>query len=222
MNYLHRSIVFGILLTISCGAWAGEIVDRIVANVNGHAILLSDWQEELTLEAFLDARSPASSTVAERKAALDRLIDQELLREQLRPSDPAPADAVTARIAEVRKLYPEAASEEGWKATISRYGLTESRVKQRLGEEIQLMRLVEAHLRPSIQIDARAVESYYQDQLLPELRKNGSREVLLPEVSARIKDLLAEQKMNELITSWLASLRSESRISTSDEGEQNP
>lgn len=222
MNCLHRSIVFGILLTISCGAWAGEIVHRIVANVNGHAILLSDWQEELNLGAFLNARSAVSFTAAERKAALDRLIDRELLREQLRPSDPASADAVAARIAEVRKLYPEAASEEDWKATISHYGLTESRVEQHLGEEIQLMRLVEAHLRPLIQIDARAVESYYQEQLLPELRKSGSKEVPLPEVSARIKDLLAEQKMNDLITGWLASLRSESRISTSDEGEQNP
>ena len=222
MSLIDRILVLGFLLTVALGAWAGEIVDRIVANVNGHAIFLSDWEEELNLESFLNARSPSSFSGAERKSALDRLIDQELLREQVHPSEPAPADAVTARISEVRKLYPQAATDEGWRAVISRYGLTESAVEKHLGEEIQLMRLVEAHFRPSIQIDARAVESYYQEQLLPELRKNGSREVPLREVSSRIKDLLAEQKMNELITGWLASLRSESRISTADEGEQTP
>ena len=100
-------------------------------------------------------------------------------------------------------------------------GLTQTDLEKRLGEDIQLMRLVEEHLRPSIHIDAHSVETYYQDQLLPQLRKRGSREAPLPEVSARIKNLLAEQKLNELITSWLESLRSESRISTASEGERN-
>jgi hypothetical protein len=76
------------------------------------------------------------------------------------------------------------------------------------------MRLVEARLRPSIQIDQKAVESYYQEQLLPELKKAGSREVALPEVFGRIRDLLAEQRLNQLLHGWLASLRSASRIQT--------
>jgi hypothetical protein len=87
-------------------------------------------------------------------------------------------------------------------------------LEKRLGQSIQLMRLVEARLRPSIQIDQKAVESYYQEQLLPELKKAGSREVGLPEVFGRIRDLLAEQKLNQLLHGWLASLRSASRIQT--------
>jgi peptidyl-prolyl cis-trans isomerase SurA len=193
---------------------AGQIVDRMVANVNGHVLLQSDWEEELAFEAFLDARSPDSFSLEERKAALDRLIDQELLREEVRPSEETSAEQIAARITEVRKLHPEAATEDGWHSALQHYGLTQPVLEKRLGQSIQLMRLVEARLRPSIQIDQKAVESYYQDELLPELKKAGSREVALPEVFGHIRDLLAEQRLNQLLHGWLTSLRSTSRIQT--------
>jgi len=77
-----------------------------------------------------------------------------------------------------------------------------------MSNEIQLMKLVEDRLRPSIQIDQQAVETYYHDELVPEMNKAGGPAKPLTEVSARIKDLLAEKKMNELLSGWLASLRS--------------
>ena len=200
--------------TATLAAPAGQIVDRMVANVNGHVLLQSDWEEELSFEAFLDARSPDSFSPEERKAALDRLIDQELLREEVRPSEETPADQIAARVSEVRKLHPEAVTNEGWRSALQHCGLTQPELEKRLGEGIQLMRLVEARLRPSIQIDQKAVESYYQDELIPGLKKSGSREVALPEVFGHIRDLLAEQRLNQLLHGWLASLRSTSRIQT--------
>jgi peptidyl-prolyl cis-trans isomerase SurA len=211
---IHRGLAFllGTVLAVPC--FGGEIVDRVIANVNGHILLQSDWEQELALEALLNARSADSFTSAERKAALDRLIDRELLREQVRPSEAAPAPLVAARVTEVRKLLPDAATDEGWRTVLQRHGLTQSALEKRLGEEIQLMRLVEARLRPSIQIDQHAVETYYHDELLPQLKRTGGREVALPEVFGRIKDLLAEQRLNQLLSGWLASLRSASQIQT--------
>ena len=103
-------------------------------------------------------------------------------------------------------------------------GLTQAELEKRLGESIQLMRLVEARLRPSIQIDQKAVESYYHEQLIPELKKAGNKEVALPEVFGHIRDLLAEQRLNQLLHGWLATLRSSSRIQTppSGGGDQTP
>jgi peptidyl-prolyl cis-trans isomerase SurA len=214
---------FAMGMALSTSAWAGQVVDRVVANINGHVVLQSDWEEEVAFEAFSDGRDPDSFTSAERKAALDRLIDQELLREQVRPSSPAPADQVAARVAAVRKAQPDCPTEESWHAKLKRYGLTEHELEKRLGDEIQLMKLVEDRLRPSVQIDQRAVESYYSEQLLPELKKAGSNAKPLTEVFGRIKDLLAEKKMNELLTGWLANLRSGSHIATpeSSAGESN-
>ena len=136
--------------------------------------LQSDWEQEVAFEALSNGRAPDSFTAAERNAALDRLIDQELLREQVRPSQPAAADEVAARIAEVRKLQPDCATDDAWRAKLQRYGLTQSWLEKRLGDQIQLMKLVEDRLRPSIQIDRQAVETYYHDQLLPEMKRAGN------------------------------------------------
>jgi len=205
-------------LALAAPALAGQIVDRMVANVNGHIVLQSDWEQELAFEAFVNGRSPDSFTPDERKAALDRLIDQELLREQVRPSEQPPAADIAARVSEVRKLHPEAATDNGWLGALQHCGLTQTDLEMRLGQSIELMRLVEARLRPSIQIDQKAVESYYHEQLLPELQKAGSREVALPEVFGHIKDLLAEQRLNQLLHGWLATLRSASHIQTPQPG----
>jgi hypothetical protein len=209
---------------LSRPAMAGDVVDRVVTNINGHVVLQSDWEQEIALEALTNGRDPDSFTTVERKAALDRLIDQELLREQVRPSVPPPADQVAARVAEVRKLQPDCPTDETWHAKLQRYGLTQSALEKHLGEQIQLMKSVEDRLRPSIQIDQHAVESYYHDQLLPEMRKAGSHTAPLTEVFGHIKDLLAEKKMNELLTGWLANLRTASHIPTpeSSAGERNP
>jgi len=206
------SVVLTMVLAISCVA--GPIVDRVVTSVNGHVVLQSDWEEEVAFESFLEGRDPASLTTAERNAALDRLIDQELLREQVKPSQPAPSEQVATRVAEVRKLYPAGGTDQGWHAVLQRYGLTQSELEKRLSDEIQLMKLVEDRLRPSIQIDQRAIESYYHDQLLPEMKQAGNRAAPLTEIFGKIKTLLAEKKMNELLTGWLANLRSASHIPT--------
>jgi len=208
--WAHCALIMALALSLH----AGQIVDRVVSNVNGHVVLQSDWEQEVAFEAIANGRDPDSFTSDERKAALDRLIDQELLREQVRPSQPANSEQVAASLAEVRKLHPDCATDESWRAKLQRYGLTQASLEKHLSEQIQIMKLVEDRLRPSIQIDQHAVETYYNDQLLPALKKAGSRATPLPEVFSRIKDLLAEQKMNELLSDWLASLRSGSHIST--------
>jgi len=208
----HGVWAAALAMVLAASSAAGPIVDRVVANVNGHVVLQSDWEEEVAFEALANGRAPDSFTAEERTAALDRLIDQELLREQVRPSQPASAEQVAGRVAEIRKLQPDSSTDEGWRATLKRYGLTQSTLEKRLSDEIQLMMLVEERLRPSIQIDQKAVETYYHDQLLPELKRGGDKAKPLTEVYGRIRTLLAEQKMNELLTGWLASLRSGSHI----------
>jgi hypothetical protein len=208
---------------LSLPSFAGQIVDRVVTNVNGHVVLQSDWEQEVAFEALAAGRDPASFTTEERKAALDRLIDQELLREQVRPWQSIPVDQIATRKAEVRKANPDTASEAGWLAKLQRYGLTEHDLEKRLSDEVQLMKSVEDRLRPSIQIDQAAVENYYHNQLIPEMQKAGARTAPLNEVFGQIKNLLAEKKMNELLTGWLANLRTASHINPpeSSAGDQN-
>jgi len=205
-----------VLLVISLPALAGDVLDRIVATVNNHIILQSEWQDAVRYEAFVAGRALDQLRAADRKAALDRLIDQELLREQMRSSGfpHAGSEEVEKRIQEIRKQYAGAESEAGWQAALGRYGLTENELRKRVALQVDLMGLVDSRLRPNVIIDSKSIESYYNQELLPQLRQSGAAQVLLAEVTPKIKELLTQQKMNQMLVAWLQDLRSGSRIRT--------
>lgn len=212
------TLLAAILLSSSLGASraaAGEVIDRIVATVNGRIILQSDCNDALRYEALLTARAVSDFNSEERRAVLDQLIDQELLGEQMNsaPFKHATRDEALAQVAQARQLYPEAASEDGWKAVLARFGLSEKALLSHLEQQIDLMRLVDAHLRPTVEIDSKSIEAYYRDQFIPQLKQSGAGDVPLAEVSAKIRELLTQEKVSELMVSWLHSLRSESKVS---------
>jgi DNA polymerase III gamma/tau subunit len=198
-------------------AHAGDVIDRVVATVNGHIILQSDWEDAVRYEAFMGGRSLDRISAEEKKAALDRLIDQELLHQQMRASDPqdsADEEEIAKRIQEIRKQYDGAETDQGWQAVLARYQLTQNELKHRIGLQVDVMRLVALRLRPTVNIDAKTVESYYNQELLPQLRQSGAKEIPLAEVAPKIKELLTEKKVNQLLVAWLQNLRAESQIHT--------
>jgi peptidyl-prolyl cis-trans isomerase SurA len=193
---------------------SAEVIDRIVATVNGRVILQSDWDEALCYQALVTNRSLDQFTDDDRRAVLDRLIDQELLREQMKSADFRHAtDAeVQTRIAEARKQYPQATSDESWKNLLASYHITVKDFYSRVQQQIDVMRLVDARLRPAVQIDSKSIEAYYRDQFVPKLKQSGAADVPLAEVSGKIRELLTEQKVSEMLVSWLQTLRSEGDV----------
>jgi peptidyl-prolyl cis-trans isomerase SurA len=202
------------VLSVAPASSAAEVIDRIVATVNGRVILQSDLDEALCYEAFMSNRPVTDFNDDDRRAVLDRLIDQELLREQMKSVDFRHAtDAeVNARIADARKQYPQAASDDAWQSLLARYRVTEKGLFTRVQQQIDVMRLVDARLRPAVQIDSKSIEAYYRDQFVPKLKQAGASELPLAEVSAKIRELLTDQKVNEMLVSWLQTLRSEGQV----------
>jgi peptidyl-prolyl cis-trans isomerase SurA len=195
---------------------AAEVLDRIVATVNGRIILQSDWDEAIRYAALVDRRPLQQVSSAERKAALDRLIDQELLQEQMRSTEVKRADEqeVAERVQEIRKQSGDAQDEQAWRSLLAHYGLTEDELRQEVALQLDLTRLVDVRLRPGVDIDVQSIESYYNQELLPQLRQSGGREVPLAEASPQIRELLTQQKVNQLLVAWLQNLRSGSQIQT--------
>jgi peptidyl-prolyl cis-trans isomerase SurA len=193
---------------------SAEVIDRIIATVNGHIILQSDWDEALCYEALLTNRNLDQFTDDDRRAVLDRLIDQELLREQMKSADfPHATNAeVATRVADARKQYPQAASNETWQALLAQYHLAEKDLFAHIQQQIDVMRLVDARLRPAVEIDSKSIEAYYRDQFVPKLKQSGASEVPLADVSAKIRELLTQEKVSELLVSWLQTLRSEGQV----------
>jgi peptidyl-prolyl cis-trans isomerase SurA len=216
----NRTMAVAALILLLAALWlapeqgSAQVIDRIIATVNGRVILQSDWDEALCYEALLTNRALAQFTDDDRRAVLDRLIDQELLREQMKSADfPHATDAeVAARVADARKQYPQATSTEAWQALLAQFHLAEKDLFAHVRQQIDVMRLVDARLRPAVEIDSKSIEAYYRDQFVPKLKQSGASEVPLAEVSAKIRELLTEEKVSELLVSWLQTLRSEGQV----------
>jgi hypothetical protein len=214
----RRWLQLGLVLALAASMLrAGDIIERVVATVNNRPILQSDWDEEVRYEAFVNRRPLSSLSAADRKAGLDRLIDQELLRQQIKEDEAegvlkASPPNIEKRLQEIRQQYPGAEKLAVWRADLQRYGLREEDLARHVALQARLERLIDVRLRPTIHISHSSIESYYQQQLLPELRKAGVKDVPLVEVSPKIEELLTQRRMNELLSSWLHDLRSQSDI----------
>jgi peptidyl-prolyl cis-trans isomerase SurA len=222
MQFGARNTWF-VLLLLPClplTARAGEVIDRIVATVNGHVILQSELDEALSYEAVLSGRSVTQFTDDERRLVVDRLIDQELLREQMNAGDfrHATQSEVAGRVSDARKQYPEAATDEGWQALLTKFRLNEKNLLAHVEQQINMLRLVNSRLRPTVQIDSKTIEAYYREKFVPQLRQAGANDVPLSEVTTKIRELLTEQKVTELLASWLQTLRSESEVHIPESG----
>jgi hypothetical protein len=215
-NKTVAALVLALLMSafMPSAAWSGQVIDRIVATVNGHIILQSDWDEALGYEALLNGRALNQFTDDDRRAVLDRLIDQELLGEQMKSAafERATESEAAVRVAEARKHYPEAATDEGWTTELSKFGLAEKDLVAHVQQQIDLMRLVDAHLRPAVQIDSKTIEAYYREKFVPQLQPSIAADTPPADVAAKIRELLTEEKVSELMVSWLQSLRSESKV----------
>lgn len=213
MRTLSHLACILLLGALAAPAHAADVIDRVVATVNGHVILQSDWDDAVRFEAFVDGRPLNQITDQDRSRALDRLIDQELLREQAQGADaPAPhPEEVQQRIQDIQQQH-SATEPSAWQSELHRYALNQPQLEAYIAHDLAVLHQVEARLRPAVQISAQNIESYYRDTFLPKLRKTGAQEIPLTQVASKIREILTQQKVNELFTSWLQSLRAESKI----------
>jgi len=191
-----------------------EVIDRIVATVNHHAILQSEWDEAVEFECLMNGRPLQEAKSDDRIQTLERLIDQELIAEQMSASSfvPATAEDIAGRVRELRQTVPAWKTDDGWRAALASYGLTEEDVEERTAVQINLSRYLDLRFRPEVHIERRAMEDYYRQQLLPQMRASGWPDTPFDQVASKIEQLLIEQRMSELQDEWLRSLRLQEEI----------
>ena len=169
----HFAFIFGaVLLVVSASfSYAAEIIDGVVATVNRTPLLRSEWDEAVRVEAFMQQKRLADASESQRVAALQRLIDRQLLNAQmadsrgLRPSD----EAARADLAKLRQKFPGATDDARWKSLLASYGLTEAVIVAHLKDEVQVMNYIDVQLRPSVHIQDSEVQAYYHTRLVPDV-----------------------------------------------------
>lgn len=226
MKHIQHIAIFALLL-VPATVFAGETIDGVIATVSRKPILQSEWDDAARFEAFMQQKPLSAVTDKERVKALQRLIDRRLLEVQmtgdgyLAPSH----DELRSNLAKLRAQIPTAKDEAGWRAVLAAYGLTERDIEDHLRSELRVMNFIDVRLRPTAHVEPEAVEAYYRAQLLPDMEKAGVKIVSLQELEPRIRELLMQQRMDQLLDAWLHNLRQQTPVHSTvplpawDEGE---
>ena len=203
-----------VIVLLLAGIAQAQVVDRMVAVVNKHVILESELDQATWVE-FLEQGKPIERlTYADRNAVLERLIDRSLLDQQIvNPAmlDPTPEE-LKRKIEELRQSIPSASRDQQWKDILAGYGLIQQDVEEQLTSQFRILRFIDLRFRGLVRVDKEAVAAYYQDRFLPEVRKRNASEPKLEEVSGKIEQILAEQRIDDLLNNWLKTLRAQAHI----------
>lgn len=203
-----------------------EIIDRLMAVVNRQIITLGDVEQELRLQeldpftADLPGVSSSQQLKVTQELVVQHLIEQTLIREQIQQFPGLEIDdaQVESQRAAIEKRIGGAEKLVEMKIDIQA-------LRTRLRWQLQVMRFIDYRFRQFVVVDTKEIESYYQNQFLPELQKrnalparntlparNASPAPELAEVGERIRKILTEEKLNAQVDEWLASLRKDAAI----------
>jgi hypothetical protein len=77
------------------------------------------------------------------------------------------------------------------------------------------LELVDLRFRPNVQVSDRRVEQYYLHTYVPKLQMQGTPADKIPplkDVQERIRQIIIEERMNDVMQAWLSSVRSQAKI----------
>lgn len=143
MKQRNRIPLLGLL---GAALLSAGVVDRAAVVIGKTVFTESEVEQEARLTE-LQAGEPLDLSAAARKAAADRLVDQELLRQEMSATGfQSPAVSADALLRDYRqKHYPAAAQ---FQAALARYGVSEDALKQRLVWEVTLLRFTDQRFKP--------------------------------------------------------------------------
>ncbi|HLZ52634.1 MAG TPA: hypothetical protein VKP61_17925 [Candidatus Acidoferrum sp.] len=184
---------------------AQEVVDRIVARVENDIILQSDIRELKEYQRMVDGKSESDSAI------LDRLIDQWIVRSEAELSQfPAPKEPeIDQGVSRVVKSF---ASPEEYEARKKQSGLSDAEVRKIVAAQLYLSDYLDSRFRPSAQIDEKAIEKFYENEVLPRAKAHGQAPPTLDASRDIIQEALVESDINEQADRWLKESRARLHI----------
>lgn len=201
-------------VVVGLAACPAQVVDRMVAVVNRHVILQSELEEAEHVDLLMQGKPLNEISGQEKEAELDRLIDQALLQQQILNTtvvEPK-AEEISAQLRDLRSRLPGATTDEKWQAMLATYEVTERDVEIHMARQLRILKFIDLRFRTLARADRASISNYYYQTLLPQLRQQGAPEPPLSQVNDRIEEILTQQRINDLLNSWLQALRSQAQI----------
>ncbi len=204
---MPRSAVFLVLLLIPCNIHraAADVLDRVLALVDGHLITLSDVRTavELRLVAFdTSAGDPTD-------AVLSQLIDRRLVLEEVdRYAPPEPdAAAVASRVAVIER---QSGSPNGLAARLASLGVDAEWLHQWMRDDLRIQSYIEQRFAGSMEATDEEIENYFREHANEFMR--GEQPMPASEAQPLVRARVAAARRRALTDEWLNGLRKRAEI----------
>jgi hypothetical protein len=201
MTQLCSYVLAGALLALgpAC-ARSQEVLDQIAARVEGDIILLSQVRTLSRYQMLVDGKSESDAAI------LDRLIDQWIVRNEADTARfPHPTDAAIAH--GVEHLQASFASPEEYQARKRQSGLSDKEIQRMVAEQLYLSDYLDSRFRTASQVDAKQVEDFYQQAVVPRAKAHNQAPPPLDASREYIQEALVQRGINEQAAVWLKESR---------------
>jgi len=181
---------------------AQQLLDRVVARVNGTAITLTDVRAALGL-GMIEVRGDDRP----EQAASAQLIDRELLLEEVArfpPPEPPPA-AIEMEVATL-KGYAGGRLPGLMQST----GLDDRRIRELARDTRRIQAYLDQRFGTAVLVTDEEVQQYYRAHR-DEFTRNG-RLLAFEDVEAQARERASAERRRANITQWIADLHSRSEI----------
>jgi hypothetical protein len=198
------------LAAVGAVSTAAETLDRVVASIGNFAITASDVEQEYRFERFLDAQWPPPPSTADTLAhAREHLTYQVLLTREENPGLADKAESEKSAAVRLAALHQAYAHPKDFQKALKDLGMTETEALARIAQQELMLRLIDERLRPAASPSDDAVMEYYRSTFVPEFQKKNSGAAAPPlsGVEDRIREILIQKRINELLDQWIEELR---------------
>jgi hypothetical protein len=176
------------------------LIDEIAARIESDIILLSQVRTLSRYQMLVDGKVESDAVI------LDRLIDQWIVRNEADTARfPHPSDLEIAH--GVEHLQASFASPEEYQARKIQSGLNDKEIERMLAEQLYLSNYLDSRFRPGVQVNAKQVEDFYQQAVIPRAKARNQAPPTLDASREYIQEALVQQGINEQADVWLKESR---------------
>jgi hypothetical protein len=210
-------MMFRLFVLLSLGTLlnGAVVVDRVAIIVGNRVVKVSDLERDLRVSQFLNRQPMDLSPAAKRKVA-DRLITQELIRQEvLNGGYSRPTEKDVEAFVQKLKHDRFSNSDSQFRSALAQYGLTDDELRKYLLWQLTVLRFIDERFRPGVLVTDEDVRAYYeanQAALQKANPKNSSLEALEP----TIRETITGDRVNETFEEWIANTRRRIRIEYRD------
>jgi hypothetical protein len=196
---------FAIAIMFGSVARAQQVVDRIIARIEGDVLLQSDLRELGEFQQLQGSKVEPEST------RMDELIDQWVIAHEGQAaqfSQPSDAD-VSASLEELKKNL---GGDEVFQKRLKETGLSVASVRRILARVLFYSRYLDYKFRSAAQIDSAAEEKYYNTEFAEQMKARGEKPPPLETVRPQIHELLVQEDISKRAAEWLTESRSRLKV----------